>query len=73
MKVRKVEIMIIDFDRLSEEEITDVIENVRYPNHCISPYVMDIKTVDIGEWSDDNPLNSEDTSKAEFKRLFEGK
>lgn len=70
MKVYKIEIMIIDFDNLGGEEIKDNIENTRYPNHCISPDVMDIKEVDIGEWDDNNPLNNVETHHAEFKRLF---
>ena len=69
MKIYKLEIMIIDFDDVGDE-ITSLIENVRYPNHCLSSTVMDIKSVDIGEWDDDNPLNNNNTNKAEYERLF---
>ena len=58
MKVYKLEIMIIDHDNCGAEEIKDVIENARYPNRCIMPEVMSIKHADIGEWSDEHPLNN---------------
>jgi hypothetical protein len=70
MKVYKVELLIIDFDEIGPEEIKDVMENVHYPNHCISPDVKSIIGKDIGEWDDDNPLNKHDTQDAEYCRLF---
>lgn len=70
MKVYKVTVMVIDHDVLGPEEIKDVLENTRYPNHCISPDVMKIEESDIGEWDDNNPLNNVKTHEAEFKRLF---
>ena len=70
MKVYKVEIFIVDHDQLGADEIRDVIENARYPNHCIYPDVKSIIEKDIGEWSDDNPLNKPSTADAEYKRLF---
>lgn len=73
MKAYKIELFIIDTDRVGEEEIIKTIENARYPNRCISPKVKGVKSVDIGEWDDDHPLNQRDTADAEYKRLFEGK
>ena len=70
MKVYKIEIFIIDYDEIGEEEITDVIENTPYPNRCISPEVKNIESHDIGEWSDDNPLNVYSTADEEYKNLF---
>ena len=70
MKVYKVELMIIDFDRCGPEEIQTVIENAHYPNRCINPQIKSIVEKDIGEWSDDNPLNNRNTCDAEYKRLF---
>ena len=70
MKAYKIELLIIDFENMGGNEIVDVIENANYPNDCISPCVKDIKCVDIGEWSDDHPLNSSKTSDKEYKRLF---
>jgi hypothetical protein len=73
MKVYKVTLMIIDHDELGENGIVETIENVNYPNDCIAPEVMDIESRDIGEWEDDNPLNSHVTSDDEFARVFGSK
>jgi hypothetical protein len=70
MKAYKVEILIVDHDGIGAEEMKDVIENVNYPNDCISPHVMNVTAVDIGEWHDDHPLNDSRNTKAEYKRLF---
>jgi hypothetical protein len=69
MKAYKVELLIVDHDEIGPDEMKIVIENTRYPNHCISPDVMDIKSADIGEWSDNHPLNYTNCI-AEYKRLF---
>jgi len=73
MKVYKLTVSIIDLDEVGEEEIVDLMENIRYPNRCISPAVVAIESRDIGEWSDDHPLNKLDTSSDEFNRLFSKK
>jgi hypothetical protein len=70
MKVYKLEIIIIDFDRLGEDGIKDAIHAQRWPNDCIDPYVYSTQSAEIGEWTDDNPLNRRDTYNAEVKRLF---
>lgn len=70
MEVFKVVLRIMDFDKLGGFVITQTLENGRYPNHCISPEVVSIESRDIGEWSDDHPLNHGDTALAEFNRLF---
>jgi len=70
MQAHKVTLTIIDFDDVGSDEIKVIIENVHYPNRCISPNVVDIETVDIGEWGDDHPLNCSDTEKDEWRRLF---
>lgn len=70
MKAYKVEILIIDMDELGTEEIKNQMENVKYPNYCLSPHIMDIKEADIGEWSDNHPLNKNTTWKEEYKKLF---
>jgi hypothetical protein len=57
MKVHQVILTIIDFDELGADQIKTVIENQKYPNHCIGPTVESVRTREIGEWSDDNPLN----------------
>lgn len=70
MKAYKIELLIINFDDLSEEDIVTEIENVRYPNDCISPQVKSVEVKDIGEWHDSHPLNKSDSCDAEYKRLF---
>ncbi len=69
MKVYKVVLSIIDFDEVGDE-MADYIEDAHYPNDCLSLRVVSIESRDIGEWSDDHPLNQSDTAKAEFERLF---
>lgn len=73
MKAYKFELLIVDHDRLGADQIKSVIENQRYPNYCISPYVMEIKERDIGEWEDSHPLNLFSKMKDEYDRLFNGK
>jgi hypothetical protein len=70
MQVHKLEVMIIDHDGVGAEEIKTILENQRYPNHCIAPYIMKIDSAEIGEWDDDNPLNNRKTMQGEYKRLF---
>lgn len=65
MKAYKVELLVIDFENIGEEEIVTLLENGKY----IYPQVKDIKGVDI-EWSDDHPLNKRETCDSEYKRLF---
>lgn len=70
MKVYKLTCLFIDFDELGEEQIKDLIEGARLPNHISPPDVMKMESVDIGEWHDDNPLNKKATHEQEFYRLF---
>ena len=70
MKAYKVEILIIDFDGMSQDEVESVIENTKYPNRCVSPNVMSIEEADIGEWHDDHPLNQCDKMKDEYAKIF---
>ena len=73
MKIHKIEISVIDFEDMGVEEITYILENTRYPNHCINPNVINVKTKDIGEWSDDHPLNCKNTAEDFYKSLFGNK
>jgi hypothetical protein len=70
MKAYKVELLIVNHDGLSEREIKIQLENVNYPNDCISPSVMKIEGKDIGEWHDDHPLNKNKTMEKEYNKLF---
>jgi hypothetical protein len=60
----------VDLDGIGAEEAASVLENNRYPNRCMAPTVLEVETVDIGEWSDDHPLNRTDSEKAVWKTLF---
>lgn len=69
VKVFKIEIMVIDFDKSGEDEIKKTIENTRYPNRAICPEVKKIESREI-EWSDDHPLNKRETADAMYEELF---
>ena len=69
MKAYKLEILVIDFDECGES-IAGYIENANYPNDCVTPQILSIKEADIGEWSDDHPLNSNKTRDAAVKKYF---
>lgn len=71
MKVYKVEIMVIDHDGIGPEEIKDVFESQRYPNHCMNPHVMEVTAAEIGRWKDSHPLNYKSTQRQEYLRLFQ--
>jgi len=70
MKVYRIELMVIDHDEIGEDEVVQVLENARYPNHCIYPVCMSRESRDIGEWSDDHPLNNRHTRGAAYRGLF---
>lgn len=67
MRVYKLEIIVVDHDGVGDN-IGTYIEDARYPNHCIAPHVIGIESRDIGEWSDDHPLNK--NLRAESAKLF---
>jgi len=58
MEVHKITLIVIDHDEVGANGIKGMLENTKYPNHCMAPDVREIETVDIGEWFDDHPLNS---------------
>ena len=70
MQVHKVVLSIVDFDQVGSENIKRVLENLHYPNRCISPTIESLETKDIGEWDDDHPMNYSLTSHEYFKKLF---
>ena len=71
MQVYKIELLIIDHDGLGAEGIREVLEDTRYPNHCIMPKVKSIEGKDIGEWTDEHPLNKRSTADAAYKEIFQ--
>lgn len=70
MKAYKVELLIIDHDKCGADGIKNVLESAGYPNRCIYPRVQSVEERDIGEWTDEHPLNHSDKVKAEYARLF---
>jgi len=70
MNVHKVTLVVIDFDDIGVEDVKYHLEETKYPNHCMYPFIVDTETVDIGEWDDSHPLNRRDTFDAEVKRIF---
>jgi len=70
MQAHKITLLVIDHDGIGTESIRIELENANYGNDCISPTVKATATVDIGEWTDDHPLNRAATAEAEYSRLF---
>ena len=70
MNVYKVELMILNFDDLNEQDVTAVIENQKFPNRCIDPIVMRIESRDIGDWHDEHVLNDLSEQESAFNKLF---
>lgn len=68
VQVHKVVVMVVDHDGLGADQVGDVLEHNRYPNHCMGPVVMHTETREV-EWSDEHPLNGNGQA-AEFARLF---
>ena len=67
--IHKVVLLVTDHDGMGQEEVTNVLQETRYPNHCIYPKVMGIETKEI-DYEDSHPLNQRDTARAAFNDLF---
>ena len=59
MKAYIATVLVIDHERIGKNEIDYLLEDNKY----IIPHVMDIKEYDIGEWSDEHPLNNKNNMK----------
>lgn len=70
MQVHKVTLIVFDFDEIGAESVKEVLENTKYPNHCINPEVKSVESKDIGEWDDDHPLNKRATHEQALADLF---
>ena len=68
--IYKIELFVVDHDDIGADEIRDVLENTRYPSHCISPSVLTIEGKYVGAYDDSRPLNNTDTRQKEVNRLF---
>lgn len=69
VNVYRIVVSVIDFDGLGPDDVRAVIEDTRYPNHCIAPRVMEISTAEV-EWDDNHPLNKTASAKQAFDDLF---
>lgn len=70
VQVHRIVLMIVDHDVVGIEELSDIIENTKYPNHCMNPKVMNSDTREV-RWYDQHPLNMKDEQKAGFNRIFD--
>jgi hypothetical protein len=68
-KVFKIEIMIVNHDKLSEKEVVEALEESNYPNDCIMPRVMKIESREV-DWNDEHPLNNRLLAKGAYDKLF---
>ena len=67
-KLYKLEVYVIDSERNSQEDIIRLLENTKH----ISVQVMDVASVDLGEWFDEHPLNQPATSSLSDYRSYFG-
>ena len=70
MKVHQIVLTVVDMDDMGSEEVCSTLVNTRYPNRCIAPHVRSVKTKEIGEWTDEHPLNQWHEVDGELERLF---
>lgn len=66
MKAYKITVVVVDHERMGGDAIADEVARSKY----IHADVIDVKEADIGEWSDDHPLNRRDKIPGEVARLF---
>jgi hypothetical protein len=70
VKVYSVTLLVLDLDNLGADGAVRVIKAARCRGLATS--VMDVKEREV-EWSDDHPLNRNDTADAAFVELFGAK
>lgn len=70
MRAYKITLLFLDFEDVGPQEAKSLIENARLPNHISPGKVMDLQEADIGEWSDEHPLNKRATMSEAFHALF---
>jgi hypothetical protein len=68
MKSYKIEMIVNDHDCAGADGIKTLIED--YSSVYIAPMVLDVKEMEIGEWSDDHPLNSRKFAKSYVDKIF---
>jgi len=68
MKLHYITLGIVDFEDLILESLQERIEDSTGSSALAT--VISVETQELEAWEDSNPLNFENTSAAEFKRLF---
>lgn len=66
MKAYKAEVLVIAFEGEDEAAVRHHLGTMRY----MHADVKSVEVAEIGDWSDDHPLNQYDTQEAEYRRLF---
>ena len=65
MQAYKIEVMVLDFEGMGEEEIKHLIEDNKY----LYAHVMNSKSKEV-DWSDNHPLNKCGTMARAYSDLF---
>ena len=65
MKVHKLEIIILDFEGYSDEDIKCELEQM-----SMSATVLGMETITIRKWDDDHPLNQSDVTQETVEKYF---
>lgn len=68
MKAFKLELYVVDYEGLGLDVFLQNLDYMRY----YSPVILDAVEADIGDWSDDHPLNSRKTTKEQKLSYFTG-
>lgn len=67
MKAHKITLLVIDHEDHGVDDACACLVNA-----SCDPVIMGRETADVGEWSDDHPLNQYPKMEEEFKRVFNG-
>lgn len=70
MKAYKLELIVVDYDDFGEDEIVSTIEDSCENWGGIVVMVTKVASAEIGEWSDDHPLNHKHTAAEYIKEKF---
>ena len=71
VEIHKIELYIIDFDKLGADGVARTLANQSFPNDCITPNIVSVETKTV-QWHDDHPLNSLAICDMAYKELFGG-
>ena len=61
-------VLIIDHDELGAGDVVATLTNAHFPNDCINPMCLDVRTYNIGVWHNDHPLNLCETDEMSWIR-----